>query len=479
MDIVPRVQRRRYDYGPLVEGARVATTIAGAVPGARELARGVKRTYNSIVQYADELNQRRGHFRSGASTSRFEQRIGVPRNRLGPPQRVPNPDLGPPRPPDMPPRLAAGGPAGGVKFSKEEHIVGKKRRRQYVTMSDLLCQMERARYRWQLCSNTLTGPGRIPLSYGSYGVTDVDFHTLPIHFMSLSQVPLIQIQNENPNKGSFRHGLYRVVRNAIDGRIGTMHYWSNGPNGVNSYDTNGYWQPEVPIPSPVLNNPVYHKWSQVKLNLYGAKHIPITYTITLVKCPKQFDPLKTAPSGPVDAQTAPNPTHGRFDEFSRWVEDVSRTLLCNPINEPGTKKEYKENVKIVKQYSTTIQPMSYTNAAAEGQAPVKVGNVREFNMFVRHDRWRDYSWAEQQENIVEDVNWQDLGWDQREGIDRQYTDEKWGKRLYMFITCTTGAITDGPHNNVRSNEPYQMEDIPNDFGTYDIIVRNEFYCNQQ
>lgn len=460
------VRRRYHPYGPLVEGARVATTIAGAVPGARELARGVKRTYNSIVEYADELNRRRGHIRSGASTSRFQQ-------RLGPPERVPNPELGPPRPPAMPPRLATGGPAGGVKFSKEGHIVGKKRRRNHAKLADVLATMHRCRYRWQLCSNTLTGPGRIPLSYGGWN-TDNEHHTLPIHFISLSQNPLGAATNVNSNKGSHKHGLYRVIRNLFTGDLGCLYYQSNNNDGVNSYQPDGLWRAEIPyLPNQPDN--FYHKWSEVRMNLYGAKHIPITYTVSLVRCPKAFDPLSFPPSVTPDAVTPPTTPHNQFTEFSRWIEDVSRTLLCNPLNVPGTKKEYKENVKVVKQFSTTIQPMSYTNAAAEGQAAVKVGNVREFKMFVRHDRWREYEWAENESNVIEDLNWQDLGWDVYIPPNSMYTDEKWGQRLYMFITCTTGAITNGDFNDVRTTVPVQLADIPNDFGSYDLIVRNEFY----
>lgn len=462
--LVPR--RRRYDYGPLVEGARLATTIAGAVPGARELARGVKRTYNSISELLDSRERR---IRTGGTTSRFEQRLG-----LGPPRRVPNPELGPPRPPAMPPRLATGGPAGGVKFSKEEHVIGKKRRREYCKLSDVIAQMFRARTRWQLCSNTLTGPGRIPISYGGYGTTDLQHHSLPIHFISLSQF-VSPTSLVNTNKGSYKHGLYRVIRNEIADTIGCMNYECNTYEGVNNYDPNGYPQYEITPYNEVDNNSTYHKWSEVKMNLYGAKHIPLTYTISLVTCPKEYDPLSVQPVGNVDLATPPATNHPTFSPFARWVEDVARTLLCNTLNEPGTDKEYKKNVTIIKQYSTTIQPLSYTNAAAEGQAAVKVGNVREFKFFMRHDRWREYFWAENQENVTVDRPWQDLGWDVHNVINRPYTDEKWGKRVYMFITCTTGAITDGPQNDVRTKRPVQLDDIPNDFGSYDLIVRNEYY----
>lgn len=470
----PRYQvvRHNYRFAPyintLARGAQVATSIAGAVPGARELARGAKRTYRSI---RDLVEAKRARLNIHQDRPRFVQ-------RLGPPQRVPNPELGPPRPPAMPPRLAVGGPAGGVKFSKEEHVVGKKRRRTYAKLSDILAQMYRCRYRWQLCSNTLTGPGRIPIGYGGWTGTDLVHHSLPIHFMSLSQNPQIRLDNVNSNKGSYRHGLYRVIRNAGTGELGALFFQSNSSDGVNSYDTNGHWQPEMPL---VDSNPhtYFHKWSEVKMNLYGAKHIPITYTISLVKCPKEYDPLQVQPSPPVDPVTAPVTNHNQFNEFSRWVEDVIRTLVCNPLNEPGTKKEYKDNIKVVRQFSTTIQPMSYTNAAAEGDAPVKVGNVREFKMFVRHDRWRDYIWAEQDENVVQDLSWQDLGWDRYQQPMDNYTDEKWGQRMYMFITCTTGAITDLVANDCRSNRPVQLADIPNDFGSYDLIVRNEFYTGKE
>lgn len=372
---------------------------------------------------------------------------------------------------------AGGGAAGGVRFSKERHRVGKRNRRNRTKLSDLFTLMQRSRYRWQLCSNTLTGPGRVPIGFGGDTTTDGIWHSLPIHFMSLSQNGL-NVNSGAPGivnaaKGAYGHGLYRVCRNTSDNTLGCVHFESNTEVGVNNYDVLGHWQAErYPITSGVFHGTMFHKWTEVRMNLYGAKHIPLVYTISVVQVPKSYDPFQHTPSI-VDAVTPPVGNQPEFGEFNRWMEDITRSIVCNPLNTSGTRKEYKNNIRVLRQYKINLQPLSYSNASAEGTAPVKVGNVREFKMFLRHDRFRNYSWAEADNNIEVDSNFADLGWDVKQA-DIPVTDVAWGQRVFMFITCTTGAIRDGPQNNVRTHLPVQLTDIPDDYGSYDIIVRNEF-----
>lgn len=370
---------------------------------------------------------------------------------------------------------AGGGSAGGVKFSRERHLVGKRKRSNTIKKSDLFKGMSVIRGRWQLSSKTLTGPGRVPISFGGYSTTDANHHVMPVHFMSLTQCPYNGAALVDHAKGCDRFGLYRVIRNHTNGKFGYQPYQCNTSVGVNSYDVFGRWQAEqknngVDFDQPDQYSSLYHKWTEVRLNLYGAKHIPLVYTINIVQMPKEFSPFQHAPDGSVGGITT---GQDEFNQFSRWMEDINRSLLCNPINVTGTDKEYKKHVKIVKQYKINMQPLSYTNAAAEGTAPVKVGNVRQFKIFMRHDRWRQYAWAETAINVVQDRDFSDLGWDMKQD-ENPVTDVSWNKRLYMFITCTTGAITDGLQNNLTTGYPYQLEDIPSDYGTYDIIVRNEF-----
>jgi len=372
-----------------------------------------------------------------------------------------------------------GGQAGGVKFSREKHLVGKRKRRNRAKLADVFSGYAPLRYRWQLVSNTLTGPGRVPISFGGNLATDGEHHSMPVHFMSLTQNPFISDAALLQGKGCYKHGLYKVIRNPGTGAFGYQYYDSNTSVGMNSYSGDGSWQAEAldnGVPNTYSFQPdrLFHKWTEIKFNLYGAKHIPLVYTINVVQMPKEFNPHQYPPDGVVAPITTGQP---EFCEFSRWMEDINRALLCNPINTTGTKKEYKTNVRLIKSYKINMQPLSYTNAAAEGEAPVKVGNVRQFKIFMRHDRWRNYCWAEDDVNIVQDRNFADLGWDVY-STQKPVTDVAWGKRLYMFITCTTGAISDGPQNNIRTNNPVQLTDIPSDYGTYDIIVRNEFLCSK-
>jgi len=349
--------------------------------------------------------------------------------------------------------------SGGVRFSKEVHRVGRNKRKTRTNLSDLMRQLERYRLRWQSISPSLIGPGKIPIGYGKNGATALE--VLPIHFISLTGHSNGLV---NSFKGSQDKGLCRVIRDTSNGFCTWQPFKSQLPAGVTSW-SDGYWEPEEANGQMNWGSNAYHKWTEVRANFYGSKYMPLTYTITILQCDKSFDPFQ--------ADMYPQ-FQGEFSEFSRWMEDVSRGLIANPINVPGTKPEYKGHIKVIKQYKVNIGPLSYSDAADEGTAPVHVGNVRQFKCFLRHDRWRDYNWAESTENVSVDRGLDNLGWDQINQNDANYCDVKWGSRLFMFITCTSGPRVDSVAYNVAEREPYGYVNMPAYEGTYDLLVRNEF-----
>lgn len=352
--------------------------------------------------------------------------------------------------------------SGGVRFSKERHLVGKKRRRTVGRLSDTLSILNPYRVRWQATSNSLVGPGRIPIGFG--------YHTdgptvLPIHMISLTNNTK---GNQNSFKGGYNHGLFRITRNEGDGTTGWNYFASQQAAGVNNWTTTGTWQVEQSdLPGQSNRWSFYHKWTEVRANLYGSKYLPLEYTISVVQMPQSYDPQKFSHS------TTGSLPAGEFDEVSRWFNDLGRSLVANPINIAGTKQEWKNNVRILKQYKVNIGPLSYENAAAENAAPVHVGNVKQFKCFIRHDRWRDYSWADQSANITADKYLGDLGWDAQDD-DTVLIDVEWGKKVYLMITCTSGPLTNSEAYNVNERTPFQYNVIPSYEGTYDLMVRNEF-----
>lgn len=367
--------------------------------------------------------------------------------------------------------LVTGGPAGAITYTKERHRVGRRRWKKSVKMADIQRMMNKYQARWQLCSPNLRGPGRISIGFGGYTATDGARHSMPIHFMSLTQNPMDSAVNESVPKGCYNHGLYRVIRNAGNGTLSTRPFQCNTYQGVTTYDTFGRWQTEKLDTAlhSALNGHLYHQWTSVRMNLYGAKNIPLTYTISVLQMPKNYSPYQHPPT---DA-SVPLDNFSEFNEFTRMIQDISRGLIANPLNVSASSNDWKKNVRIVKQKRITIQPLSYTNAAAETSSEVKCGNVRQFNMFLRHDRWRNYSWADRTSDTTVDRDFADLGWDVTTG-ETVTTDVSWEKRLVMMITCTVGQIRDGPQNDVTTSLPPSLDDIPSDFGTYDIIVRNSF-----
>lgn len=363
-------------------------------------------------------------------------------------------------------KYAGGSSSGGVKFSRERHRVGRRKRRQRARLSDVLNGKAVFRQRWQATSNTLIGPGKIPISYGFDSGSSGDIETLPIHMMSITNCGIGLASAE---KGCHLPGMFRVCRDKNTGAIGMRKFDSQTYVGVNDWDSTGSWQGESNVTAiPANGDSLFHKWTEIRFNLYGAKYIPLTYTIKLVQVPQEYDIGKAEVWAPGAALPL-----GEFDQVTRWFEDVSRSLIANPINVTGTEKEYKSKVKVLKSYSVTIAPLSYTNAASEGTAPVHVGNVRQFKAFIRHDRFRKYDWAENAVNILPDRNLADLGFDVKT-LDRMYCDVKWGQKVYLMLTCTTGPKVDSDAYDVYATRPYEYASIPNYEGTYDVLVRNEF-----
>lgn len=360
----------------------------------------------------------------------------------------------------------AGGAAGGVRFSREQHRFGRRRRRNRIRLDDLFRGYAQLRTRWQLTSPTLIGPGRIPLSYGLDTTTSATFETLPIHMISLSN----NVQGlPSTAKGAHQRGLFRFVRDTATGQCGWNWFDSQNEVGVNSYTGDGKWAFEEGqtafLPSV---SKLFHKWTEVRLNLYGAKYLPLTYTISFVTMPKAYDPQQIDSWVPLSTNL-----YNEYNEFNRWLTDLSRGLISNPINVIGTKPHWKDNVRIIKQYKVNMAPLSYSNAADETTAPVHVGNVKQFKTFIRHDRWRDYNWADTDTNVDAELDLSDLGWDK---VDQevQLCDCEWGKRVYMIVSCTTGPRVDKTSYSVYSHLPDQYTTMPEYEGTYDCLIRNEF-----
>lgn len=266
--------------------------------------------------------------------------------------------------------------------------------------------------------------------------------------------------------------MYKVIRDSSNGKLGMVNFASNLQAGYNTFDADGHWQAEkefIEFNQLQIHSKLFHKWTKVSMNLYGAKYIPLTYNIRFYQFPKEFDPL----------QEPPNSGHNipEFSEFARFVEDVSRPLLLNPINDPATKNESRGKCRLLRSFKIDIAPLSYTNAASETTAAVHVGNVRQFSTFFRHDRWRNYSWSEKEYSTVVDNNWSDLGWDKITN-DVPVTEVSWGSRIFMVVTCTTGPVKNLAQLGTYTKNPDQLAEIPDDFGTYDIVVRQEYVIPQ-
>lgn len=346
-----------------------------------------------------------------------------------------------------------------------------KRRTAKQVFRNLVGQGGEVITRWASMSPTLTGPGRLPLTYGTTLAAN-PIRAMPVMFTSLTSLPHPGegITGDNIGFGTYNRGLCRVFYNE---NLGTWSYQtlaSQEPTGA-TYDLTGVWQTEKNLIStstipPRRNRSLFHKYTDIRFNLYGSALYPLRYNIFVCKMPKEWSPLQFN----AGVNIAEN------GEFSTWMKDLTRPLIANPINTNGNQM-WRKQIKIIKNYTVDINPLAYSDAAAETAASVHVGNVRQFKLFLRHDRHRRYDWAERDTQTVDDRPMNDLGWDQTVLSDA-VLDVAWNQRLYLFITCTTTNITVNPTLFDISNgnpDAYGIGNVlPDNFGTIDCQMRQCF-----
>lgn len=170
----------------------------------------------------------------------------------------------------------------GVQFQRSYMKVGRKRRRtanQVFTSS--VANMAEAILRWQRVSPQLLGPGDQDISYGVGGAPeDVNKFVLPVHVCSITSNSFFQ---PNQTFGCNSNAMHRLVYNSANKAFG--YQAMTGQNNLGAY-TSPEWQHEKGI--DLLGNSVYdskgvfHKWTEIRFNLYGSAAYPLTYEILLL-----------------------------------------------------------------------------------------------------------------------------------------------------------------------------------------------------
>jgi len=385
--------------------------------------------------------------------------------------------------------VTMGGGATSVRRSRRR--IGKTKRRSTAQVFQaVLGAGVPSISRWQLASANYIGAGRVPIELRQTN----DFESLsyiPIHIMPLTGV-YGTYANTSLHTDDISHGIYNIgmSRFLYNENVNTFHYQplqSNTRVGYNSPDVLGKWQIESNSfgldNTDNHSNRQFHKYTDIKMNLYGAMNIPVVYTVMLVQFTNDDYNFNTyGPLRDIAAVNDGNTISGTTD-LGAMLKDMLRPLVGQNMNTNGYEDWRKSgNVRIVKSERVKIDPLPYTEAAAEAATTAcNTGNIHELRWFVRHDRFRNYQWSETTANTTTDLTLNDGGWDvHKRSV--PLGDVDWTKRMYLMVTSSVperGSVTNGytnvpvSNNGGYINSPTTAE-ADKWFGSYDICVRNAF-----
>lgn len=356
---------------------------------------------------------------------------------------------------------------GGTSWVSRRYVkTGRVRRRTVKSVfKNLLGQGSELITRWQNCSQTYIGPGSVKLDWGGVATTSNEYH-LPIHFMSLTCLGYV---NGYPNyslavsKGANNVGMLNITYDPTLNSEKYKAYYLNcvdhkGSNNGPSWALESYDRNQNDLFDTTKFSAVFHKYSDIKINLYGTLDVPIRYHVQLVKITNPDFDLHQCFHG-----SSPLLTVQPRSDCGEMIQDMIKPLLYNSVN-TNSKKDWRKHVKVIKSCDVTIQPLNFSDQRAErldvvdGQTIGHIGShIHELRWFIRHDRFRKYDWDHAaSEGVYGNAGTWDLSVNQ--GI---YPDIRAGERLTLIVSCTAAQFD--PSGN-----------SPRITGSYDISVRNAF-----
>lgn len=377
-----------------------------------------------------------------------------------------------------------------INFSRSTARLGRVKKRTASQMFKAeIGAMDEQVWRWQRVSDNLLGPGATGISFGQNPAqADPDAagtFVLPFHVMSLTHNPSF---GEIPLLGMVKCGMNRfVIRKPMvpietfQGHLGLQRLIPQMETG--NYSSLPGWQIEKGVSSGA-NSQVFHKWTDIRLNLYGSRLYPLDYTITVVTgLPVEMQFLEHHPVSET-VNSAPGPGDFPISDvgpLQQMIVDKVRKFITNPIVGSNTEKHYKGKYKTLYSKKVHVPCLSYGDGAAEASSTINATNVRSETIFLRHDRYRNYKWYTNAAYIEENDNVDGVGWTQTDngavGSIDGYCDVDREKRVFLILTCSCPTPILDATNNVAG--PEFSAEVPQDAarlydGSYDIVVRNCF-----
>jgi len=372
-----------------------------------------------------------------------------------------------------------------VNFRRSKYTLGRSKNRSANQLFKAqLGGMQESIFRWQSASKSLLGPGRIPIGYGQNSVVSTSAQAVPVHMMSLTTHPGFP---ETPTLGCRLQGLFRFAYfNSVPptgGHFGYQFMPSQTREGLN-LGTSQWVSESGPLTPSTQISQVFHKWTDIRLNLYGSSSFPLSYRVQIVTGlptemqPLEFESIIASPTAATDFPIAIN------NPLNQMLLDLARPVIGNPITGSNTDKDYKGEFRIVSDKTFNIPCLSYGNAAAEDSIlNVNSTNVRNVNMFIRHDRFRDYAWRQKTTDINQTVDIGGVGWNQTDisadTAASMYCDVDREERLFIIISCNAAelindAVDYNLYDSVAGAPPEGLRQSYRTSGSYDIVVRNCF-----
>jgi len=367
-----------------------------------------------------------------------------------------------------------------INFKRSKISLGSSRKRTgNDVFKSIIGNMDEVIYRWQSCSLNLLGPGKVPIGFGKDSLYNNTAFVAPMHMMSLTHHPNFKADNSVGARfgGLFRY-IYKGPSSSFAGNFGYQYLYSTNNDGV--VDTNGSWHIEKGTHTTNIDS-VFHKFTDIRLNLYGSASYPLKYRIMLVtSLPEEMQPLVQDPTdGLGTVASYPIASEEPLNEF---ILDHVRPLVTNPIIGSNSDSSWKGKFKVVKDVTYSIPCLSYGNAQSEATNVINSTNVRSVNMFVRHDRFRDYGWKSL--NTDKDLNTSiaSTGWTETDtsvaATSSLLVDVDYEQRLFFVISCTCPNVIDSADQyNTSTGVGGQLNDSAVSYatqGSYDIVVRNCF-----
>jgi len=434
-----------------------------ARPYVEEIVTGVKRAYGSLRDY------RQVQYGPGSGRFRRERQLVKKRLRFEEPPKV----------------VKSSVPVGGktemsnsVQFTRYSDRIGRKKRRTAAELFNAeIGRMTEVVYRWQQVSESLLGPGENILAYGLDGtVPGQTGYVVPIMVASLTNNILFP---DSQSFGCQRRGLHRLTYNSSTKNFGYQYMRSQDDNGA---FTTSEWLPETgagrALTAPISSR-VFHKWTEIRLNLYGSAYYPLTYEVMVVTgMETDMSVFDFAAGGQPIFQTT---------NLNAFLRDQTKDYIGNPIvGSVLDRQDFKDKFKVIRRQIVKVDPLSYSDGAAQpdiaaGQG-VDASNVKNINMFIRHDRFREYGWTP----ISNDQDLQNTldgtGYDKQDtstsALTSGYADVDRSERVYLFIKCTAPRILTSEQFETEPAEApvaqLSSSAIPAFSGSYDIVMRNCF-----